>query len=42
MITYFLFKSGLRAIGFYYSGPVWSFLLLVLLIVLVLLVLLKA
>ena len=42
MTTYFLFKSGLKAIGFYYSGPVWTFLLLVLLVLLLVVIFLKA
>ena len=29
MITRFLYKGPLRLIGFYYAGPPWIFLLLV-------------
>jgi len=36
MKTQFIFKGPLRAFGFYYSGPPWSFLLVVLLLALVL------
>ena len=36
MKTQLLFKGPMRAFGFYYSGPSWIFLLVVLLLALVL------